>query len=102
MRNNRIARLTIALLGAIGATAMAAPPDLTMGEAPVGDPAGSTPKTINLGPTGLRGWVYHVKADTSESRQILVTEVDAGSPADGMLAVDDVILGARRRPAPLR
>jgi len=49
---------------------------------------------INLGPTGMKGWVYHESVDSSLSRQILVTSVDAGSPADGILAVDDVILGA--------
>ncbi|MGB1130018.1 MAG: DUF6288 domain-containing protein [Haloferula sp.] len=71
-------------------TVLAAPPDLTSGGVPDEDPA----ITINLGPTGARGWVYHEKIDTSESRQILVTDVEAGSPAAGVLAVDDVILGA--------
>ena len=66
----------------------AAPPDLTNG----GVPADAI--STNLGPTGMRGWVYHVKANTSESRQIQVKVVGAGSPADGLLAVDDVILGA--------
>src|SRR6476660_9573767 len=66
----------------------AAPPDLTNGEArtDVGD--------SNLGPTGMRGWIYQEEADTTSSRQILVTEVDAGSPAAGILAANDVILGA--------
>ena len=70
--------------------ALAAPPDLTSGGVPNEDPA----ITINLGPTGARGWVYHERIDTSESRQVLVTEVESGSPAAGVLAVDDVILGA--------
>lgn len=30
---------------------------------------------------------------TREARQILVTKVDKGSPADGLVQVDDVILG---------
>lgn len=48
----------------------------------------------NMGPTGFRGWVfYEDQIDTSKSRQILVTEVEKGSPADGHLDVDDVILG---------
>ena len=78
----------LALLTSI--VALAAPPDLTSGGVPNEDPA----ITFNLGPTGMRGWAYHVKQDTGESRQILVTDVDAGSPASGVLAVDDVILGA--------
>ncbi len=82
--------VALAMLCSVSTALMAAPPDLTNGEVPNEDP----PITINLGPTGARGWVYHVKVDTSESRQILVTEVSAGSPADGILAVDDVILGA--------
>ncbi len=74
----------------------AGPPDLTA------EGVISTIKrtaTYNLGPTGLRGWIYisdgGVGADglmTNESRQILVTV--ASSPADAVLAVDDVILGA--------
>ncbi len=47
----------------------------------------------NLGPTGARGWVYAWRGESTESRQILITKIDAGSPADGILAKDDVILG---------
>lgn len=36
---------------------------------------------------------YH-EGRTTHARQILVTAVDAGSPADGILSVGDVILGA--------
>jgi len=68
--------------------AFAAPPDLTAGGVP------SDTININLGPTGLRGWVYHVGVNTGESRQIQVQVVDTGSPADGVLAANDVILGA--------
>jgi hypothetical protein len=59
--------------------------------------------TYNLGSTGLRGWVYTKAANffesqqgrtTTASRQILVTHVGAKSPADGVMKVDDVILGA--------
>jgi HEAT repeat protein len=47
-----------------------------------------------LGPTGLRGWMYFRHEDlTAASRQILVTAVDKGSPADGVVQVNDVILG---------
>jgi len=46
-----------------------------------------------LGPTGARGWVYGAKGQTADARQILVTAVAKGSPADGMLNSGDVILG---------
>ena len=60
-------------------------------------------RTYNLGATGLRGWIYSKPAThfdglqgrtTAASRQILVTHVGAKSPADGVMKVDDVILGA--------
>ncbi len=51
----------------------------------------------NLGPTGARGWIWGWKLETTDSRQILVTKVDAGSPADGVLRVGDVILGVDGR-----
>jgi hypothetical protein len=81
--------LVLAMLFSVITVSLAEPPDLTDGGVEPEDMI-----TINLGPTGARGWVYHVKIDTSESRQILVTEVESGSPADGILALDDVILGA--------
>ena len=46
-----------------------------------------------LGPTGARGWIWGWLLETTDARQILVTQVDKGSPADGVLAVGDVILG---------
>ena len=56
--------------------------------------------TYNLGPTGLRGWIYidrNNKGDeglmTDPSRQILVTHIGTNTPAVGVLEVDDVILG---------
>ncbi len=78
--------------------AHAAPPDLTAGGVP------TNTYNINLGPTGLTGWVFQEKDPkallgdinyTGQSRQILVTAIDAGSPAvtAGLLA-NDVILGA--------
>ena len=48
----------------------------------------------NLGPTGAHGWVYGWAGNTAEARQILVTTVAKGSPADGVLNPGDVILGA--------
>ena len=50
-----------------------------------------------LGPTGLRGWIFGSQSQTSEARQILVTEVAKGSPADGKFLVGDVILGLGRQ-----
>jgi hypothetical protein len=50
-----------------------------------------------LGATGARGWMYAWK-HTDEARQILVTGVAQGSPADGVLQADDVILGVNGKP----
>jgi len=47
----------------------------------------------NLGATGARGWMYSFGFETSDARQILITKIDEGSPADGVLKKDDVILG---------
>ena len=75
------------------ATAAAAPPakppvpDFTAGEK-----AGAG-RDWTLGPTGARGWVYAWRGHTRDSRQILVTAVAEGSPADGQLEAGDVILG---------
>ncbi|MDG1454672.1 MAG: DUF6288 domain-containing protein, partial [Planctomycetota bacterium] len=69
-------------------------PDLTQG--------GTVPEgwthDWNLGPTGARGWIYCDKHVTTDARQILVTEVAAGSPADGKLKVGDVITGVAGKP----
>lgn len=48
----------------------------------------------NLGATGARGWMFCDKMVTSDARQIVITEVDADSPAAELLAVGDVLLGA--------
>ena len=57
--------------------------------------------TWNLGPSGMRGWIYHAWPATMNHDdvtafapyQILVTAVADGTPAAGVMAVDDVILG---------
>jgi hypothetical protein len=54
-------------------------------------------KDWNLGPTGLRGWMSCDRLVTTDARQIAVTAVDDGSPADGVIAVGDVLLGAGGR-----
>jgi S1-C subfamily serine protease len=63
--------------------------------------------TYNLGSTGLRGWIFLQPAShfdglqgrtTAPSRQILVTHVGKNSPADGVVKVNDVILGVGGKP----
>ena len=65
-------------------------PDFTKGD-PIHSGAGHD---WNLGATGARGWMYCEKMVTTDARQIAVTSVDAGSPADGILVRGDVLLGA--------
>ena len=98
-----LALWSLFLAGGFPARAANVPPDLTRGQTDGVD----RKRTYNLGATGLRGWIY-TKPDsfldscqgrtTTRSRQILVTHVGKGSPADGVMKVDDVILGAGGRP----
>ena len=69
-------------------------PDFTKGEK---IPEGAK-HDWNLGATGLRGWIYCDKLVTSDARQIAITKVEKGSPADGIVAVGDVILGVGGKP----
>ena len=96
---NRINKLVIAGMLALGMQAAwvraqdaPKPPDLTAG--------GGKDKSHDwlLGPTGLRGWMFTQKGRSTDARQILVTAVDKGSPADGIVAVGDVVLGAGGKP----
>lgn len=53
----------------------------------------------NLGPTGLRGWIFCDRLVTTDARQILITKVDEGSPAAAeTFQVGDVILGVGGKP----
>jgi len=58
--------------------------------------------TYNLGPTGLRGWIYALGDGTLDQFtsvapwQILVTSVGANTPAAGILQTNDVISGRRQ------
>lgn len=52
----------------------------------------------NLGPTGLRGWIYCDQLVTTDARQILVTKVERASPAAEAFRVRDVILGVGGKP----
>jgi len=69
-------------------------PDFTQGDA--------LPQTAvhhwTLGATGARGWMYHMRLHTSLARQIYITEVASGSPADGLLQKGDVLLGVNGTP----
>ncbi len=85
---------------AVAAEPLKTPPDLTR------DRSVDRKLTYNLGPTGLRGWIYTRAANFADSqhgrtttlaRQILVTHVGAKTPADGVLRVDDVLLGVGGR-----
>ena len=51
-----------------------------------------------LGATGARGWIYAEGFSTSKARQIAITKVANGSPADGILQKGDVILGVGGKP----
>jgi hypothetical protein len=93
----------------LGAQAYSPKPDLTAAGtiATLKTDANSSPvygETYNLGPTGLRGWIYRDPNNTgqeglitAQDRQILITHVGANTPASasGLLAVDDVILGVK-------
>jgi hypothetical protein len=62
-------------------------PDLTQGGQP------DKGHDWTLGPTGARGWMWAWRGHSTAARQILVTDVAAGSPADGVLQKGDVLLG---------
>ena len=90
--------LAMAMLLTLPVIAAEGPPDLTKDETTGVDRKG----TYNLGSTGMRGWIYLKPAThfdglqsrtTAVSRQILVTHVGVKSPADGVIQVNDVILG---------
>ncbi|QDV09389.1 hypothetical protein Poly30_49470 [Planctomycetes bacterium Poly30] len=90
------AAIAALLLTGLASSAAAAQevPDLTQGGA---IPERST-HDWNLGATGARGWMYSERLVTDLARQVAITEVAPGSPADGQLAVGDVILGLGSEP----
>jgi len=65
------------------------PPDLTKGDSIPPD----AEHDWTLGATGARGWMFSNKLETTDARQIAITKVAKGSPAEDVLAVGDVILG---------
>ncbi len=83
--------LAVTAFGSLTATAAdqppPTPPDLTQGG------KRDDNHDWRLGPTGMSGWIFGRNGQTAEARQILVTAVAKGSPADGILNGGDVILG---------
>ena len=79
---------------ATGAPSQMANPDFTRGDK---IPAGAN-HDWTLGATGVRGWMFSNKLVTTNARQIAITQVAKDSPADGVLAVGDVILGVGGAP----
>jgi hypothetical protein len=100
MKNILVSLTTIILLATPGPALGAGKvksipnPDFTKGDA---IPEGAK-HDWNLGATGARGWMYVEKMVTTDARQISITKVEKGSPADGVLAAGDVILGAGGKP----
>jgi len=103
MNSCKSLRRLIGTLMVFGLLSMLVGPNVALAARPVkaacpdfvkGDkiPAGWT-HDWTLGPTGMRGWIYCDKHTTTDSRQIKVTKVEKGSPADGIMQVGDVILG---------
>jgi hypothetical protein len=82
-------QLTTPFAGFARAAEKLAMPDFTKGDA---IPANAK-HDWNLGATGARGWMFTEKFATKTARQIMVTAVADGSPANGGLQVGDVILG---------
>ncbi len=89
--------VALALLLGFSTWVQAAPQDLTTANLA----SLNTLKNYNLGPTGMRGWMLsdpHNTAGelgtmTAGSWQLLVVAVGSGTPASGIMASNDVILG---------
>lgn len=94
-----LAALLALLLSALDGAKAEGPPAVAIPDFTSGD---KIPKDArhdwNLGVTGARGWIFCDKLVTSDARQIAVTQVEKGSPADGVLAVGDVLLGVGGQP----
>lgn len=81
-----------------GAEKMKTAPDLTVG---TNRHTNDRKWTYNLGPTGMRGWIwttpgYNSDLDTGGARQILVTSVGKDTPAsEAGILPNDVILGVQ-------
>ncbi len=99
----KLSLLTLAIIAALvaplSATAASPSDKLTMPDFTKGEAIPSKAKhDWNLGATGARGWMFCDKMVTTDARQIAITKVESGSPADGLLAVGDVLLGVGGKP----
>ena len=96
----KISLLSLALAAFLAAPLPAlAAGDLQMPDFTKGDAIPAKAKhDWNLGATGLRGWMFCDKMVTTDARQISITKVEAGSPADGIFLVGDVLPGVGGRP----
>ena len=66
------------------------PPDLTAGG--THDPE---QEDWALGATGAQGWTWAIPHQTTRgAKQVYITQIEPGSPADGVLRVGDVVVGA--------
>jgi hypothetical protein len=89
----------LALAAVLAGDGFAAPKTMTLPDFTKGDPIpGGATHDWTLGATGARGWMFCDKLVTTDARQISITAVDKGSPADGTLVVGDVILGVGGKP----
>ena len=95
MKNSLVTLALVAIVAvsgsafAAGRSDAAPPPDFTKGDA---KPA-EAKHDWTLGPTGARGWYHTASGHSRLARQILVTAVAKGSPAEAALEKGDVILG---------
>jgi len=83
--------MAVALLLGLQGMAANPPPDLTRDGKPDNE------HRWTLGATGARGWVWSRNfgggIQSDDARQVLITEVAKGSPADGVLKKGDVVTG---------
>ena len=95
-------RLTAALIAIVTLSCLFAVPSAVAEEKGIPDftQGGKKPDTHDwvLGPTGARGWIYATKGKSLDARQILITAVKKGSPAEGILNEGDVIVGVGDKP----
>ena len=97
MRDRPSRMVCVTFVLAVMGLALPAEAARSRGKPPVGDlTRGGQPDQSHdwtLGATGARGWIWGWKGHTFDARQILVTQVAPKSPADGVLAKGDVVLG---------
>ena len=91
--------LALAALLFLPATGAGPTGKMTLPDFTKGDPIPEGAKhDWNLGATGARGWIFSDKMVTSDARQIFITGVAKGSPAEDILAIGDVLLGVSGKP----